>query len=85
MQAGFKSRSGHGAARRRTQAGAARSVGEFVSGNYFRTFGLQARRRGGCCTDADDVQGAPMAAVMSYETWQSDYDGDPRWWAARSG
>ena len=55
----------------------ARSVmGEFVSGNYFRTFGLKPQA-GRLFTDADDVQGAPMVAVMSYETWQRDYAGDP--------
>jgi macrolide transport system ATP-binding/permease protein len=54
----------------------ARSVmGEFVSGNYFRTFGLQPRA-GRLFSDADDVQGAPMVAVMSYETWKNNYSGD---------
>jgi macrolide transport system ATP-binding/permease protein len=50
-------------------------MGEFVSGNYFRTFGLQPRA-GRLLMDSDDVQGAPMTAVMSYETWQHDYAGD---------
>jgi macrolide transport system ATP-binding/permease protein len=54
----------------------ARSVmGEFVSGNYFRTFGLQPRA-GRLFSDADDVQGAPIVAVMSYETWKNNYSGD---------
>lgn len=54
----------------------ARSViGEFVSGNYFRTFGLQPRA-GRLLADADNLKGAPMTAVMSYETWQRDYAGD---------
>jgi macrolide transport system ATP-binding/permease protein len=26
--------------------------------------------------DADDITGAPVAAVMSYEAWQNDYAGD---------
>ncbi len=51
-------------------------VGEFVSGNYFRTFGLRPEA-GRLLTDADDVNGAPMTAVMSYEAWQRDYNGDP--------
>ena len=51
-------------------------MGEFVSGNYFRTFGLRADR-GRLLGDADDAQGAPMAAVMSYDTWQREYAGDP--------
>jgi macrolide transport system ATP-binding/permease protein len=54
----------------------ARSVmGEFVSGNYFRTFGLQPRA-GRLLADTDNLKGAPMTAVMSYETWQHDYAGD---------
>ena len=52
---------------------APRSVmGEFVSGNYFRTFGLSANA-GRLLEDRDDVAGAPMTAVMSYETWKSEY------------
>jgi macrolide transport system ATP-binding/permease protein len=50
-------------------------MGEFVSGNYFRTFGLQPFA-GRLTTDTDDVKGAPMTAVMSYKTWQRDYAGD---------
>ena len=61
---------------RREGGQAARSVmGEFVSGNYFRTFGL-APRAGRLLMDADDVKGAPVAAVMSYQTWQHDYAGE---------
>ena len=59
-----------------SQETAQSAVGEFVSGNYFRTFGLQPEA-GRLFTEADDVQGAPMVAVMSYETWQRDYSGDP--------
>jgi macrolide transport system ATP-binding/permease protein len=51
-------------------------MGEFVSGNYFRTFGLQPRA-GRLLMDGDDVQGVPMTAVMSYETWQRQYARDP--------
>src|ERR1700722_13505116 len=55
----------------------ARSVtGEFVSGNYFRTFGLQPGM-GRLFTDADNVIGAPLVAVMSYNTWQNNYASDP--------
>jgi predicted permease len=52
------------------------SVGEFVSGNYFHTFGLRPQA-GRLLTDADDVVGAPAVAVMSYEAWQNNYAGDP--------
>jgi macrolide transport system ATP-binding/permease protein len=52
------------------------SMGEFVSGNYFHTFGLQPQV-GRMLTDADDVTGAPMVAIMSYEAWKNNYAGDP--------
>ena len=55
----------------------ARSVmGEFVSGNYFRTFGLQPYA-GRLLADDDDRKGAAVVAVMSYEAWQRNYAGDP--------
>ena len=50
-------------------------MGEFVSGNYFRTFGLTPAA-GRLFEDRDDVIGAPMTAVMSYATWQARYHGD---------
>ena len=54
----------------------ARSVmGEFVSGNYFRTFGLRPET-GRLFSDDDDVKGAPMVAVMSERFWKSKYGGD---------
>ena len=56
---------------------AARSVNsEFVSGNYFRTFGLQPQI-GRLFIDGDNLIGAPLVAVMSYNTWQNNYGGDP--------
>jgi len=51
------------------------AMGEFVSGNYFRTFGLQPAA-GRLFNDADDVQGAPLTAVMSYSAWQHEFGGD---------
>ncbi len=59
-----------------TQENARSVMGEFVSGNYFRTFGLRPAA-GRLLSDEDDIQGAPFTAVMSYETWQHDYAGDP--------
>lgn len=60
---------------RRDGAPLAKSVmGEFVSGNYFRTFGLQPAA-GRLFTDGDDVKGAPMAMVLSYSAWQHDFEG----------
>src|SRR5438270_286455 len=49
--------------------------GEFVSGNYFRTFGLRPRA-GRLFSDADDANGAPLTAVMSFETWKNNYASD---------
>ena len=48
----------------------------FVSGNYFRVFGLSPAA-GRLFQDADDQKGAPLTAVMSYDAWQQDYAGDP--------
>jgi predicted permease len=74
MQAGFRFRPVI-ARRDGSQEGARSVMGEFVSGNYFRTFGLQPQA-GRLLSDADDVIGAPMVAVMSYETWKNDFAGD---------
>ena len=51
-------------------------VGTFVSGNYFRVFGLSPAS-GRLFVDADDQRGAPITAVMRYDTWKQDYAGDP--------
>ena len=54
----------------------ARSVSaEFVSGNYFATFGLNPAA-GRLLSDSDDLQGAPMVAVISYAAWRRDYASD---------
>ncbi len=49
---------------------------EYVSGNYFTTFGI-GPYTGRVLTQADDAAGAAPAVVMSYQAWQSDYAGDP--------
>jgi predicted permease len=51
-------------------------MGTFVSGNYFRVFGLSPAA-GRLFADSDDQKGAPITAVMSYDAWQQDYAGDP--------
>jgi predicted permease len=51
-------------------------MGTFVSGNYFRVFGLSPAA-GRLFMDADDQKGAPITAVMSYDAWQQDYAGNP--------
>jgi predicted permease len=61
---------------RRGQNTAQPKRGEYVSGNYFSTFGVGAFT-GRMFTDADDKPGAPPVTVMSYQAWQSDYAGDP--------
>ena len=48
---------------------------QYVSGNFFSTFGI-GPFAGRVLNDGDDNQGAPPAAVMSYQAWQSDFGGD---------
>ncbi|HSY70728.1 MAG TPA: ABC transporter permease [Alloacidobacterium sp.] len=61
----------------RRASNAARSErSEYVSGNYFTTFGVGAFA-GRVLTDADDKEGAAPAVVMSYQAWQAEYAGDP--------
>jgi macrolide transport system ATP-binding/permease protein len=75
MESGFSYRPV--TARREDPSAVAKSsMGEFVSGNYFRTFGLRAAA-GRLLTDSDDVKGAPFTAVMSYDTWAHEYASDP--------
>ena len=50
--------------------------GEYVSGNFFRTLGVQPWI-GRLMTDADDQEGAPSIAVMSYHVWEEKYASDP--------
>ena len=50
--------------------------GEYVSGNFFRTLGVQPWI-GRLMTDADDREGAPPVAVMSFRIWHEKYGADP--------
>jgi len=50
---------------------------QYVSGNFFTTFGI-GPFAGRVLTDADDTPGAAPAVVMSYQSWQSDYGSDPK-------
>ena len=50
--------------------------GEYVSGNFFRTLGVQPWI-GRLMTDADDREGAAPVAVMSYHIWIDKYGSDP--------
>ena len=49
---------------------------EYVSGNYFRMFGVVAHA-GRVLTEADDQPGAPPVVMMSYRLWQQQYGADP--------
>ena len=51
--------------------------GEFVSGNYFHTFGLGAFA-GRTIQPADDNPSAAPVAMLSYRTWQQQYGSDPK-------
>jgi predicted permease len=49
---------------------------EYVTGNYFSTFGLGAFA-GRALTPADDHESAAPVAMLSYRTWQQQYGSDP--------
>lgn len=50
--------------------------GEYVSGNFFKTFGISAWC-GRVFTDADDREGALPVAVLSFRAWHAKYGSDP--------
>jgi predicted permease len=50
---------------------------EYVSGNYFSTFGVGAFA-GRMLVPSDDRPGATPVAVMSYEAWQARHGGDSK-------
>lgn len=50
--------------------------GQYVSGNFFRTLGINPWI-GRLLADADDQPGAPPVAVMSYHIWSDKYASDP--------
>ena len=49
---------------------------QYVSGNFFTTFGV-GPFLGRTLTMADENKAAPPVAVMSYQAWQAEYGGDP--------
>lgn len=49
--------------------------GEFVTGNYFRVLGVEARM-GRVLEPADDQRNAPPVVVMSYRAWQNKFASD---------
>ena len=50
--------------------------GEYVSGNFFQTLGVSAWR-GRLFVDANDREGAPPVAVMSFHAWREKFGADP--------
>jgi predicted permease len=69
--------SGHDVSNLRRTGGVAKPERtEYVSGNYFSTFGVGAFA-GRALSPADDVPGAAPVAVLRYDIWQSEYAGDP--------
>lgn len=51
-------------------------LGEYVSGNYFETFGVKPYA-GRLLSRNDDRPNATPVAVLSYRTWQQEYNSDP--------
>ncbi len=52
--------------------------GEFVSGNYFSTFGIGAFA-GRTIIPSDDQPTSAPVAMLSYRAWQQQYGSDPAW------
>jgi len=69
--------SGHSTMNVRRGAETAKSeTAEYVSGNYFSTFGLGAFV-GRTILPSDDNPGAAPVVVLSYQAWQAAYGADP--------
>jgi predicted permease len=66
---------GHNTVNVRSSAGPKAQVTEYVSGNYFSTFGLGAYA-GRTLLPSDDIPGATPVAVLSYQAWQAAYGAD---------
>jgi len=49
---------------------------EYVTGNYFSTLGVRAFG-GRLLTSVDDQPSSPPVAVISHQSWQTDYGADP--------
>jgi predicted permease len=75
--AAFQAGSGRLSVRRQGVEAAARPLrSEYVTGNYFSTFGIGALG-GRVFTARDDAAGATPVAVLSHHVWQTAYGGDP--------
>lgn len=62
---------------RRGEENAKAEKTEYVSGNYFSTFGV-GPFAGRVLREEDDKIGAAPAAVLSYQAWQTEFNGDPK-------
>ena len=75
--AAFQAGSNQFSVRRETVDREARPVsGEFVSGNYFTTFGIQPFS-GRLLSPSDDQPSARPVAALSYHAWRETYGSDP--------
>ena len=61
---------------RRGNAAAKFLTGEFVTGNFFLTFGIRPFA-GRMFADSDDAPAAAPTTVLSYRAWQGEYASDP--------
>lgn len=59
-----------------SRQGAQTTNGEYVSGNYFSTLGIQPAI-GRLLNPSDDTAAAPAVAVLGYQAWQQNYAADP--------
>src|SRR4051812_31995302 len=73
----FQASGSRSSVRRQGDSGAARPLRtEYVTGNYFTTFGIGAFG-GRVFTEADDTPASPPVIVLSYHVWQGTFGGDP--------
>ncbi len=61
---------------RRENTAAKALTAEYVSGNYFTTFGV-GPYLGRVLAESDDTPASAPTVVLSYQAWQSDFAGDP--------
>lgn len=66
---------GMGVRRSGSKGPADQCYGEFVSGNYFKTFGVDAHQ-GRTITEEDDQPSSSPVAMMSYHTWRDRFGSD---------
>ncbi len=69
--------SGHNTMNVRSGPAVTAERGEYVSGNYFSTFGI-GPFAGRMLLPSDDTPGAAPVAVMSYADWQATHASDPK-------